>query len=47
MGEPKVSDKPIAEKKGSYRKWVEAEGVSLIEGFFIEDIKKKEDLWRH
>ena len=39
MAEPRISDKPIAEKKSSYRKWVESEGVSLIEGFFIEDIK--------
>ncbi|MBI3061856.1 MAG: ethanolamine ammonia lyase-activating protein, partial [Deltaproteobacteria bacterium] len=39
MAEPKISDKPIAEKKSSYHKWVESEGVSLIEGFFIEDIK--------
>ncbi|MFQ5851528.1 MAG: cupin domain-containing protein [Candidatus Binatia bacterium] len=39
MGEPKISTQPIAEKKSSYRKWVEAEGIPLIEGFFIEDIR--------
>ena len=42
MPEPKISDKPIAEKKSSYRKWIEAEGIPLVEGFFIEDIKKVE-----
>ena len=36
--EPRISTQPIAEKKSSYRKWIEAEGVPLIEGFFIEDL---------
>ena len=39
MAEPKISTQPIAEKKSSYRKWIESEGIALIEGFFIEDIK--------
>src|SRR6266850_1305275 len=39
MAEPKISTQPIAEKKSSYRKWIEAEGMALMEGFFIEDIK--------
>jgi oxalate decarboxylase/phosphoglucose isomerase-like protein (cupin superfamily) len=37
--QPKISDQSIAEKKSSYRKWIEAEGVPLMEGFFIEDLK--------
>jgi len=40
MSEPKISSQPIAEKKSSYRKWVEAERIPLMEGFFIEDIKQ-------
>src|SRR6266542_290033 len=36
--EPKISTQPIAEKKSSYRKWIETEGIPLIEGFFIEDL---------
>ena len=40
MAEPKISTTPIAENKSSYRKWIEAEGIPLVEGFFIEDIKK-------
>ena len=40
MSEPKISSQPIAEKKSSYRKWIEAESIPLIEGFFIEDIKE-------
>ena len=40
MPEPKISDKQIAEKKSSYRKWIESEGVPLIEGFFMEDINE-------
>jgi oxalate decarboxylase/phosphoglucose isomerase-like protein (cupin superfamily) len=39
MAEPKISTQPIAEKKSSYRKWIEAEGMALMEGFFIADIK--------
>ncbi len=38
MLEPKISTQVIAEKKSSYRKWIEAEKIPLIEGFFIEDI---------
>jgi oxalate decarboxylase/phosphoglucose isomerase-like protein (cupin superfamily) len=40
MPEPKTSDKVIAEKKSSYRKWIETEGVPLVEGFFMEDINE-------
>lgn len=40
MGEPQISSQPIAEKKSSYHKWIEGEGIPLIEGFFIEDIKE-------
>ena len=40
MPEPKSSDKVIAEKKSSYRKWIESEGVPLVEGFFMEDINE-------
>src|SRR5262252_4367939 len=39
MPEPKISNQPIAEKKSSYQKWIKAEGIALLEGFFIEDIK--------
>ncbi len=39
MATPQISTKPIAEKKSSYRKWIESDGVPLIEGFFIDDIK--------
>lgn len=39
MPEPKISTQVIAEKKSSYRKWIESEGIALVEGFFIEDIK--------
>jgi len=38
MPEPKISTQQIAEKKSSYRKWIDAEGVPLIEGFFLDDI---------
>jgi len=38
--QPKISTQPIAEHKSSYRKWIEAEGIPLVEGFFIEDVKK-------
>jgi oxalate decarboxylase/phosphoglucose isomerase-like protein (cupin superfamily) len=40
MEEPKISTRPIGENKSSYRSWVESEGIPLIEGFFIEDIRK-------
>ena len=40
MAQPKISTQPIAEQKSSYRKWIEAEGIPLVEGFFIEDVKK-------
>ena len=46
MSEPKISSQPIAEKKSSYRKLVEAERIPLMEGFFIEDIKQVPlELW--
>ena len=28
----------MPKKKSSYRKWIETEGIPLIEGFFIEDL---------
>jgi hypothetical protein len=40
MQEPKVSTKPIAENRSSYKSWVASEGVPIIQGFFIEDIRK-------
>jgi hypothetical protein len=40
MEEPKISTRPIGENRSSYRSWVESEGIPLIEGFFIEDIRK-------
>ena len=40
MEEPKISTRPIAENRTSYRNWEESEGIPLIEGFFIEDIRK-------
>jgi len=40
MGEPKISTKQIAENRSSYRSWVASEGIPLIEGFFLEDIRK-------
>src|SRR6516165_7650870 len=40
MEEPKISTRPIGESKSLYRSWVESEGIPLIEGFFIEDIRK-------
>lgn len=39
MAEPVVSTQPIAEKKSSYWKWLETEGVPVVEGFFVEDLK--------
>ena len=40
MEEPKISTKPITENRSSYRGWVAREGIPIIEGFFIEDIRK-------
>ncbi|MDP6559047.1 MAG: cupin domain-containing protein [Candidatus Binatia bacterium] len=40
MVEPKISNKLIGEKKTFYSKWIESEGISLLKGFFIDDIKK-------
>ncbi|MBI4528254.1 MAG: cupin domain-containing protein [Deltaproteobacteria bacterium] len=41
MSESNFAKKPpLPEKKSSYRKWLELEGIPLIEGFFMEDLKK-------
>jgi len=40
MEEPKISTRAIAENRSSYRNWVENEGIPLIEGFFLEDIRE-------
>jgi hypothetical protein len=40
MEEPKISTKSITEKGSSYKRWVASEGIPIIEGFFIEDIRK-------
>ncbi|HXQ33541.1 MAG TPA: hypothetical protein VN843_05925 [Anaerolineales bacterium] len=40
MQEPTISTKPIAENRGSYKSWVPSEGIPIIQGFFIEDIRK-------
>ena len=37
MEEPKISTRPIAENRSSYRSWLASEGIPLIEGFFLED----------
>ena len=40
MQEPTISTKPIAENRSSYKSWVASEGIPIIQGFFIEDIRK-------
>ena len=40
MEESKISTRQNGENKSSYRSCVESEGIPLIEGFFIEDIRK-------
>jgi len=40
LEEPKISTKQIAENRSSYGSWVASEGIPLIEGFFLEDIRK-------
>jgi quercetin dioxygenase-like cupin family protein len=40
MEEPKIATVPIAEKGSSYKRWVASEEIPIIEGFFIEDIRK-------
>jgi len=38
MQDPKISTESIVGMGGSYRKWVESEGIPLVESFFVEDI---------
>jgi hypothetical protein len=40
MKEPTISTKPIAKNRSSYKSWVASEGIPIIQGFFIEDIRK-------
>ena len=40
MQEPTISTKPIAENRSSYKSWVASEGIPIIQGFFIEDIRE-------
>jgi|GEM_PF-3436880 len=40
MQEPTISTKPIAENRSSYKSWVASEGIPIIQGFFLEDIRK-------
>ncbi|HEY3303318.1 MAG TPA: cupin domain-containing protein [Candidatus Binatia bacterium] len=34
-----IARQPITDRRSSYIKWVEAEGIPLIQGFFIADVK--------
>jgi hypothetical protein len=38
MAEPKISTESISLKSSSYKQWVKAEGIPLVESFFVEDI---------
>ncbi len=38
MTEPKISTESITPKSSSYKKWVESEGIPLVESFFVDDI---------
>jgi hypothetical protein len=40
MEEPKISTNTITEKGSSYKKWIASEGIPIIEGFFIKDIRE-------
>ena len=35
-----VARQPLTDRRSSYIKWVESEGIPFIRGFFIEDVKK-------
>ena len=39
MKPEEVAGQPITDRRSSYLKWVESEGIPLIQGFFIEDVK--------
>lgn len=39
MKPEEVARQPITDRRSSYIKWVESEGIPLIQGFFIEDVK--------
>lgn len=39
MKPEEVARQPITDQRSSYIKWVESEGIPLIQGFFIEDVK--------
>jgi quercetin dioxygenase-like cupin family protein len=40
MRPEEVARQPITDRRSSYIKWVESEGIPLIRGFFVEDVKK-------
>ncbi|MGZ8529250.1 MAG: cupin domain-containing protein, partial [Candidatus Binatia bacterium] len=40
MQEPKISTESVVGTGGTYRKWVESEGLPLVESFFVDDITK-------
>lgn len=40
MQEPKISSESVVGTGGTYRKWVESEGIPLVESFFVDDIAK-------
>ena len=40
MEEPKISTNSITEKGSSYKRWIASEGIPIIEGFFIKDIRE-------
>jgi quercetin dioxygenase-like cupin family protein len=40
MDSEEIAKQPVADQRSSYIKWVESEGIPLVRGFFIEDVKK-------
>ena len=38
MAEPKIATESISLKSSSYKQWVKAEGIPLVESFFVDDI---------
>ena len=37
MQAPRISTASVGGTGGTHRKWVENEGISLVEGFFVQD----------
>jgi hypothetical protein len=40
MKTEEIARQPIRDRRTSYQKWAESEGIPFIRGFFIEDVKK-------